>query len=159
MTSNKEKPYISVAALCEHVLDEKDDVLSAIRLVDRGNVKAQGDNPPEQMPPITTSITALLSFKSGPAIGKRTITLRMINPSGDAGDTNVSLPVVFEGGKQGINIVVSLTLRIKEEGLYWIDVLVDDEMITRIPYEINYVQDPVRKNSQEYENSRESEKS
>ena len=44
-------PYLAAAVLCEKVLQEKDGVLSAIRLVDRFIITASGTQPPGRKQP------------------------------------------------------------------------------------------------------------
>ncbi|MGH9740926.1 MAG: hypothetical protein ACRD51_01105, partial [Candidatus Acidiferrum sp.] len=43
-------PYLQMACFCEKVLNEKDGVLSIIRVIDRLTVNASGPDSPEQMP-------------------------------------------------------------------------------------------------------------
>ena len=58
-------PYLSAAFLCEKVLEEKDGVKSAIRIIDRVTRTAVGPNPPMEMEPFQYNIVLLLKFKSG----------------------------------------------------------------------------------------------
>ncbi len=44
-------PYLTVAALCDKALQEKDGVISLIRVVDKLTSSAVGPDAPEQMPP------------------------------------------------------------------------------------------------------------
>lgn len=69
MTSESRGPFLAVAVLCEKVLEEKDGVLSAIRMVDRIVQTAIGPAAPEEMPPVPVNLTALVCFKSGGGSG------------------------------------------------------------------------------------------
>ena len=50
----------------------------------------------------------------------------------------LSTPVLFEGDERGVNLFVNLNLQVKEEGLYWFDVLVEDAVMTRIQLRVMY---------------------
>ena len=43
-------PYLSIAAFCEQTIDDKSNVLSLIRVVDRMTVTGQGPDVPDEMP-------------------------------------------------------------------------------------------------------------
>ncbi|MGH9848718.1 MAG: DUF6941 family protein [Blastocatellia bacterium] len=143
MTENKEKPYLSIAALCERALQEKDGVISGIRFVDKLIITAKGAEASEKIPELPfMMLSAIIAFKSGPARGKRTIQLRLCNPKGELLSTVQSHEAVFKGDENGVNLIVNIALQPKEEGLYWVDVLLDDEVITRIPLRVEYVREP-----------------
>ena len=130
-------PYLGVAALCEKVLQDKDGVASLIRIVDRVTVTVSGPEAPDEMPAVPLSYTAAIMLKSGIARGKYVVTLRGETPSGET-MPQLSTPVLFEGDERGVNLFVNLNLQVKEEGLYWFDVLVEDAVMTRIPLRVMY---------------------
>jgi Family of unknown function (DUF6941) len=130
-------PYLTAALLCEKVLQEKDGILSAIRIVDRIIATAQGSQPPEQMPPVPVNITALLMLKSGEARGSYTVKIQPVAPSGFK-SPEVSWPIYLEGEDRGANIVLQIVFQAKEEGLYWFEVSFKDELLTRIPLRVVY---------------------
>jgi hypothetical protein len=129
-------PYVATAVLCERVLHERDNTVSLIRLVDRLTVSASAEAP-EEMPPVQTTLTAFLSFKAGFARGKYQVTLRPIAPSGER-LPEVSMPAFFEGDERGVQLQIALTLQLKEEGLYWFEVLLEGTIVTRMPLRILY---------------------
>lgn len=137
MTSETRGPFLAAAVLCEKVLEEKDGVLSAIRMVDRIVQTAVGPAGPEEMPPVPVNLTALIAFKSGGARGRHSLRLRPEAPSG-LRLPEVSLPVLFEGEDRGHNVLLNLALQADQEGLYWFDVLLDEQMVTRIPLRVVY---------------------
>jgi hypothetical protein len=76
-------PFVNVAAFCERVLQEKDNVLSAIRIVDQINVQALGDVAPEDLPAGSTiQSTLLVMLKAGDARGPQTIQVVIEDPAG-----------------------------------------------------------------------------
>jgi hypothetical protein len=53
-------------------------------------------------------------------------------------------PAFFEGGPdQGANIVAPLLVIADEEGLWWIDVLFEDRLITRVPFRVIFATAPM----------------
>ena len=46
--------------------------------------------------------------------------------------------VVFEGEDRGTNLILTLNIVVDQEGVYWFDVLLEDELLTRIPLRILY---------------------
>ena len=46
--------------------------------------------------------------------------------------------VLFEGDERGLNLVFPVQMLLEEEGLYWFDVTVDDQPLTRIPLRLLY---------------------
>ncbi len=134
---NETGPYLVVAALCEKVLQEASGVLSLIRIVDRMTISTQGVGAPEEMPPGTVSITAVISLKSGQARGSDSVMIRLERPSGVKTQIG-TFPVFFEGEDRGSNIIFDLALFVEEQGLYWFDVLIGDRLLTRMPLRIVY---------------------
>jgi len=131
-------PYIGAAFLCEKVLQEKDGVLSAIRIVDRILHNAVGPSAPDRMPPVTVDLKMLLIFKSGSARGRYDVEIRPVLPS-QRDLQSVSLPMQLEGDDdRGANLIVNIGFQATEEGLYWFDVLVRGDSVTRIPLRILY---------------------
>lgn len=48
------------------------------------------------------------------------------------------LPVFFEGQDRGVNVVLNINFAAEEEGIYWFDVLLHEQLVTRIPLRILY---------------------
>jgi hypothetical protein len=136
-------PLVQVAALCEHVLQEKDGVMSAIRIFDRLNIPRPGSPPPGLAPdaPPLLPVKFLIALKSGSVRGKRTIKVIYICPDGTTGQA-VEAVGVFEGGEQGVQIHGAFVIPVKTEGLYWCDVLVNGMQVTRVPLRIDFTKPP-----------------
>ncbi|MBI4294897.1 MAG: hypothetical protein HY669_01870 [Chloroflexi bacterium] len=130
-------PYLSVAAFCEQVIEDKSGVLSLIRIVDRLNIISQGPTVPETMPSATINWSLVLILKSGKARGSHPVKIETELPSG------MKLPPViliahFEGENRGVNIISKLAMKLEMPGVYWFKVYVDDEFLTQIPVEVIY---------------------
>jgi hypothetical protein len=128
------KPLVSVAAVCEQVLEEKDRVLSAIRLVDTFYVAP----PPPDFPAGTTpgiDLKVLVSLKSGDLTGTHDIRLVLRTPSGRLTEVHKA-PMVFNGGEHGVNWTIRFMMPAKEFGLFWFDVMFGDDVLTSVPLKL-----------------------
>jgi hypothetical protein len=133
-----EKPYLAAAFLCEKVLNEKDDVLTAVRIVDTFHVSIPPNLPQDTKPAI--QMMGLLSFKkasSGTDAEKHEVRLKLCSPSGKA----QALPTHEFHFKpeelSGYNMILTFNLGVAEFGLFWLEVSVDgDEVSTRMPFRL-----------------------
>lgn len=135
--TNGTGPYLAIAVLCERIMQEADGVISLIRVVDRITHTVTDPDPPESMPPTVFQLTAVIAMRSGAARGRYTVTLRTENPSG-VQLPSLEMPVHFEGEERGANLAVNVALQADQEGLYWIDVLFEEDLMTRIPLRVIY---------------------
>lgn len=131
-------PYLAAAVLCEKVLEEKDGALSAIRMVDRVIQFVLGSGTPTSMPETPIELTLLVTLKAGSAVGSQEFRMELEKPSGLRAPFGPSLTVFFEGQDRGSNLVFPLQYRATEEGLYWISILVDGRLLTRVPLRVVY---------------------
>jgi len=130
-------PFLSMAVFCEKVLQEKDGVLSAIRIVDRFIHTIVGVQAPDKMPSFKIEFSILVAFKSGDAKGKQELKVTPIAPSGKE-LPGISLPILFEGAERGTNVNIGYALETQEEGLYWFDVTLNGKSFTKMPLRIIY---------------------
>jgi hypothetical protein len=130
-------PFLSVAAFCENVIEDKSGVISLIRIVDRMYVTAQGPTAPDEMPPANLNWYLVLIFKSGQAHGSYDIKIEPELPSGLRRPPTV-LSAHFEGGNRGTQIVVRFGMKLEMPGVYWIRIYVANQFLTRIPVEVIY---------------------
>ena len=138
-SGNTGGPYLLTAVFCEKVLHERDGVLSLIRVVDRWNIAG----PSETMPPTTIQTVLYMSFKSGIFRGPADITVKPIGPNGNALRTIAQQQVNFEGDDdRGINLNVNMGFPVTEPGLYWFEIAVGEEVLTRTPLRILYQRQP-----------------
>ena len=128
-------PHLSGAFLCERVLQEKDNVPSFIRVAERFTVAG----PMPEMPPAAIQTNIVVSMKAGSlGSGSYRVKVRVMKPDGDSFMEN-EVPIFFEGGEdQGPLIVMPTIFNVKEQGLYWIDVLFEGALMSRIPFRVLY---------------------
>lgn len=130
-------PYLTTATFCEQVLQEATGVLSLIRIIDRMNITASGPTAPEDMPPAQLNWTLVISLKSGDARGSHPVKIVPQLPSGETKDP-IILSVHLEGDNKGQNIVSKMNMTLEIPGIYWFNIYVDDQLITRVPLEVIY---------------------
>jgi Family of unknown function (DUF6941) len=126
-------PYIQTACICEKVLQEVDGALSAIRIIDRQLLNVPANLSPDALPSVQVNHTLLICLKSGEARGSMSLTLTVEQPSGITSPPQM-LPVFFEGEDRGVNIVLPMQLQLTQQGLYWFDLRLEDELLVRIPF-------------------------
>lgn len=131
--SNRKLPHLGVAAICESVMREQDGVVSMIRMIDTFNVKGDA----KTLPPGVVSFVIYVAFKSGDALGERTLELASYSPSGKKVKTEKQ-KVKFKGDEQGVGAIFRVTMTINETGIYWFHVKLNRQDVTRIPLRINY---------------------
>jgi hypothetical protein len=133
-----EGPYLLAAVLCERVLEEKDGVVSVIRIVDRIVHTPRGPHAPEKMPAVPVALTLFVSLKSGFARGRFNVRVRAIDPAGGA-LSEVSLPILLEGGDdRGVQSILPLFFVAQEEGLHWFEIRFEERLLTRVPLRLVY---------------------
>jgi hypothetical protein len=137
----RQGPYLTMALFCEKVLREQDNVFSVIRVIDRVIHTVSGPNAPASMPAAQVVLTALVAFRAGNAPrGPHQLRLQMHLPDKTPiSDDKGELPFVFgEGANAGITVEIHLNVTVTTTGLHWCSVLLDGQLMTRIPLQIEY---------------------
>ncbi|MEP6911989.1 MAG: hypothetical protein ABI923_04495 [bacterium] len=138
MPDSSSGPYVTVAALCEKTIEDKLGRLSLINIVDQINISPpQGTPAPEQMPQVSIQLVVVVSLKAGILTGQQNLKLTVVRPEGERGPS-VTTPVLFQGDERGTNLITNLGLQFEKEGLYWIDIEVADQLVSRIPLRVLY---------------------
>lgn len=133
-------PYLRAAFICEKILEERDGVRSFIRRIDRIQVQASGPDAPDTMPSGRVGFTTYVSFVQGEARGNVNVEIKLEPPSVVDTKTLWAGTLDFAGGiGQGHDIVLNTRLDVTQSGLYWLDVYVEGERLTRTPLRISYV--------------------
>ena len=144
----RQGPFLSAALLCEKVLEEKDGVKSAIRIIDRVTRTVVVPKPPKEMQPFPYDITLFLRFKSGRARGSQTLKIETAKPSGER-STSVQQTIFFEGEEdRGVDVVGHLTIKLEMTGIYWFHVYLDEEHLTQIPLRVIYMPQIIQERGQ-----------
>src|SRR6266536_3431498 len=131
-------PYLTAALLCERILVEKDNVKSIIRIVDKITHTVEGPDPPHVMEPFTHTLSMLVAFRRGETVESRQLGVVIVGPTGNRTDI-VGSPVNFEGEPgSGIDVLGQFTMNIEQAGIYWFEISIDGQIITRIPLRVVY---------------------
>ena len=132
-------PWVRMALLCERVIEDKEGVLTIVRVVDRviTTVQAQGVDPPAQMPPLDYATNLVITLTAGDALGRHTVNVETEGPDGQT-KPGPSFTVVFESPDRGTNLIINMQLRLEKEGLHWFNVLLEDRLLSRVPLRVVY---------------------
>jgi hypothetical protein len=126
-------PHVQLATFCDMVVEDKTGTLTVVRLIDRYTVS--GATPEMQPTPIKTTLAVAL--KAGFMRQKAQLKIQPTAPSGKELPA-LELSVLFEGDERGLQLVFPVQMVLEEEGLYWFDVTVDGQPLTRIPLRLLY---------------------
>jgi len=127
-------PYLQMAVFCDRVLREVDGVASIIRVVDRWTVNGVT----ESMPVTVIPTNLVIMLKSGDYRGSALVTISPESPSGMK-MPQVPIQMHLEGDNdRGVTVVSPLGFPVQEEGLYWFDVAVNGQVLTRMPFRVVY---------------------
>ncbi len=124
------EPHVS-AIFCERVLDEKDGMLSAIRIMDGVTVQIPAELPPDFQIPVEASVVILV--RGGPSPAEYDVRLGYETPSGKRVRPQVGHHLVIPENKVGGNVIVHARFAAEEEGLHWFFVYLNDRTSAKIP--------------------------
>lgn len=128
------RPYVQVAAICQAVLQEATGVFSVIRITDRQPIMGLTD---QMQPQPLFQLWMIVILKAGEMDGKYTLRVIPETPSGKRLQA-FELPVLFERDERGVFLATPLQVIAEEEGLYWFNVMIEQDILTRIPLRIMY---------------------
>jgi hypothetical protein len=129
------EPHLRIGALCERVLEEKDGVLSLIRVIDRLIITAEGTDVPKEIPPSQVPLTALMSWVGG--LGDYEAKIRAVFPGGESIES-ITLPFHLDALDRVQNLIVQLVLPIRRSGVHWFNFLLGDQIKGRVPLRVIY---------------------
>lgn len=138
-------PFITTAVLCDQVIEGKDGVLSAIRLVDTVTLTKFAAGQPIKLPadgqitPDFLTFNFLVTIKSGDFRGRGKVKLEPKLPSGRALPAR-TVDVELFGDEKGQHIIFRGGFVPTEEGIHWFDVYFEDRLLTRSPLAVRIVQ-------------------
>lgn len=131
-------PIVTTALVCERVLIEKDEVISAIRVFDRLFYEMPTvPTPPDFRAGI--AFTLLVILKRGNARGSSyDLDVVIRSPSGKEGRPSVEgtplrLEIPGDDPDSGANVQVGVVMTPSEDGLHWIEVNINSRLSARVP--------------------------
>lgn len=139
MEAQPKGPYVKAALFCEKVLEEKDGVMTLVRVIDKLMQTAAGPAVPESLPPISFGMMCVVMLNPGDAIGRHDFSISVEPPSGFGRKTLGQGTVHFEGPERTANIRIELQMTFDQEGVYWFEVVLDESVVlTRLPFVVQY---------------------
>lgn len=136
-------PHLNACVFCEKVIEDKEGVLSLIRVIDRITQSATGSDVPDDMPPfMLQGLFLVITLKADQARGRYGLKIVPEDPSGRSLPA-MEVPVQLTPGPGGVNLVSEISIPIELEGVYWFDVIFVakkdiERRLTRVPLEIIY---------------------
>jgi hypothetical protein len=129
------EPYLKFGLLCDRVLQEKDGVISLVRIIDRFILTARGPEVPMEMPEQRLDFIIAMNWVGG--LGKHEAKVKIIKPNREEWES-ATMPFFLDSLERGHNIIVNMSLSIKQEGLYWVEFLLNGRVKGRMPWRVIY---------------------
>lgn len=126
-------PYLQAALLCERVEQEAPNrPITIVGLIDRVVVRAEYGTTPQ---PSVVSCYAVVILKTGSRPGNYRLRLTLMSPSGRP-LREFSLDITLSNEPdQGVNVVMPIQFTASEEGIYWFEVKLDNDLpLTKISF-------------------------
>jgi hypothetical protein len=135
-----EGPFVSVAAFCENVVQEKDGVLTLVRVIDRYDLQASGPQAPSEMPEgMLVQPNLVVVLKSGRALGSFAVRINFHHPNGRVVEGAEQSFAPAGGEEGGVSVVSKVVLQLSSAGIYWAEVIVNSRVVTRVPLQVRYM--------------------
>jgi uncharacterized protein DUF6941 len=132
-------PYIAAAFYCENILEDSKGMISVQGIGDSMHIGLSPFAPPDlpsKENPIIVRHQFLLIFRSGDSPGKHRLKLELESPSGKRTTIKDEEITLTDPPNGGLHIKNGLTIEIQKGGLFWLDVFLDDALMTRAPMNI-----------------------
>ena len=146
-------PYLTSAFICEQVIEGKDGVLSAIRMIDSVTLTSVPAGQPvvleagARLGPMLVAFTFLVTLKSGGFKGRGSVRIEIKTPAGRTVPGR-TLEVDFFGEEKGQHLILRGAFPPEEQGVYWFDVYFEDRLLTRSPLAVRIVDDSPTKTTE-----------
>jgi hypothetical protein len=132
------KHLLSVAAFCLKVLEDRNGLLSGINFTDHYYVLVPPNRDPEQRHEVT--VWAFIGFKArtftpGELTGNHSLRLVLRSPKGKKARVGEHTATASKEAIS-LNFRIKLNLRVKTEGLWWADVLLDGKHYAKMPLRV-----------------------
>lgn len=134
MAEQAMRPWVQIATVCAAPLQEANGTLSLIRIMDRVPVVGTTE---EMKPQPLNQFALVVILKSGAMKGKYHLRIVPETPSGKRLN-GPTMTILFEGDERGVAAVMPIPIVAEEEGLYWFDVFIEQDLLTRIPLRVMY---------------------
>lgn len=131
-------PFVNVAAFCQYALQEKDDAITAVRIVDRVTLAVdEGDQADAAGTSAPLQLWAVIVLQPGALRGSHNLTVRPTTPTADQ-SSPWEFPIFFPEDGRGVQVLVNMSITVTREGTSNFDVYVDDQFLTRMPLRVAF---------------------
>ncbi|MDP9265283.1 MAG: hypothetical protein M3O91_04075 [Chloroflexota bacterium] len=113
-------------------MEEKDGTLSAFRIVDQIKAELPPDVPSGATLELPVELSLLIAIRGGEAGRTHEIGLELHTPDGEQKRLR-GAQVTMGGASPGANLNTRLRVLLSKTGRYWFDVLIDGDLVTRVP--------------------------
>jgi hypothetical protein len=128
------RPWVQVAAFCQNaIIEANTGSVSVIKITDSVGVAGMAT----EMIPQPLQLTMVIILKSDEMRGQYHVKIRCTSPLGQV-TFGQEILFVFEGGARGVQTVVPTALIATEPGVYWFDVMIEEDVLTRVPLTVLY---------------------
>lgn len=128
------RPYVQIACICQTIMQETNGAMSLIRITDRIGIAGVL---PQMQPAPLQNLALVVVLKSGELRQTQKIRIVPVTPQGVQMPA-MEMTALFEGDDRGVVIAIPVSIVVTEEGVYWFDVLVEEDLLTRIPLRVIY---------------------
>jgi hypothetical protein len=145
----RQLPVCVGVVMCERIIkDAEDGTFSFIRIVDTFNLPAEANNDTNDGIELGGTRLAIM-LKSGGAIGKFDVKLMCEKPGEVAVPIGITTAEFTGRPEGGTNIAAAMKFPWHGEGLYWLKVEIDGEVVGRTPFRINIAEAPSKPDDSE----------
>lgn len=134
-------PYLASAVFCDNIVEGSDRTLSVIRIIDHVTIRIPKDAPsdvPSEGQLLPFSTWSLLSFKTGSSKSAHSLRLVMNSPTGKKETLWENKRVEFRPEPHGgFNLRLNVGMLVNKAGLFWMDVILDGQTVTRMPLQVS----------------------
>ena len=120
------------AFLADRILAEADGVLSAIRMLD----VVQVTGPKNFIISVESNLIVLFKSENPQQF---TATLRGFHPDGSTFVMPQDFQITLTGGAHGVSLLMILKFDADKEGIYWMEVVVADEVVQWVPLQVKRI--------------------
>jgi hypothetical protein len=130
-------PLCTAMLVCEQAIQGKDDVFSAIRIVDTITLQPSDEletNQNVEMP----ALKLLVMLKQGDANGQFKLLMACTDPNGNKTPIGAAVVNFVGNADSGSNMITPVRIKWTGEGLYWIELTVDHRLIAKTPLRVSF---------------------
>lgn len=137
-------PFLASAVFCDSVVRGEDGAMTAVRMIDHITIAIPSDAPldvPSEDKRILAQIDGLIGFKKGDSGARHQLKLVMNSPSGKSQVITEQVADFKDETHGGYNLRMKTSIAVSAGGLFWLDVYLDGNLVTRMPLLITIKRD------------------